>query len=74
MNPYFRPAPSARRQRGDAGAYKDFDATELFCPQCRRAVPVRKRLLLEHMACTFMLLLNAKHPTSPARGRTGTPI
>jgi hypothetical protein len=27
-------------------AYKDFDATELFCLQCRRAVPVRKRLLL----------------------------
>lgn len=27
-------------------SYKDFDATELFCPQCRRAVPVRKRLLL----------------------------
>jgi hypothetical protein len=26
--------------------YKDFDATELFCSQCRRAVPVRKRLLL----------------------------
>ena len=26
--------------------YKDFDATELFCPDCRRAVPVRKRLLL----------------------------
>ena len=26
--------------------YKDFEATELFCPQCRRAVPVRKRLLL----------------------------
>jgi hypothetical protein len=26
--------------------YKDFDATELFCPQCRKAVPVRKRLLL----------------------------
>lgn len=26
--------------------YKDFDATELFCPQCKRAVPVRKRLLL----------------------------
>lgn len=26
--------------------YKDFDATELFCPACRRAVPVRKRLLL----------------------------
>lgn len=26
--------------------YKDFDATELFCSKCRRAVPVRKRLLL----------------------------
>lgn len=26
--------------------YKDFDATELFCPCCRRSVPVRKRLLL----------------------------
>lgn len=28
------------------GMYKEFDATELFCPKCRRAVPVRKRLLL----------------------------
>jgi len=27
-------------------AYKDFDATELYCPKCRKAVPVRKRLLL----------------------------
>jgi len=26
--------------------YKDFDAKELFCPQCKRAVAVRKRLLL----------------------------
>jgi len=26
--------------------YDDFDAIELFCPKCRRAVPVRKRLLL----------------------------
>ena len=26
--------------------YKDFDATELLCPKCKRAVPVRKRLLL----------------------------
>jgi hypothetical protein len=26
--------------------YRDFDATELFCPHCKRAVPVRKRLLL----------------------------
>ena len=28
------------------GTYKDFDATELYCPRCKRAVPVRKRLLL----------------------------
>lgn len=26
--------------------YRDFEATELYCPKCRRAVPVRKRLLL----------------------------
>jgi hypothetical protein len=26
--------------------YRDFDATELFCSKCRKAVPVRKRLLL----------------------------
>ncbi len=26
--------------------YKDFDATELFCSSCKRAVPVKKRLLL----------------------------
>jgi hypothetical protein len=27
-------------------SYRDFEATELFCPQCKRAAPVRKRLLL----------------------------
>jgi len=27
-------------------AYGDFDATELYCPKCKRAVPVRKKLLL----------------------------
>jgi len=26
--------------------YKDFDATELYCPRCKRAVRLRKRLLL----------------------------
>ena len=26
--------------------YRDFDATELYCPKCRRSVPVRKKLLL----------------------------
>ena len=27
-------------------SYKDFDATQLYCPKCKQAVPVRKRLLL----------------------------
>jgi DNA-directed RNA polymerase subunit RPC12/RpoP len=26
--------------------FKDFDATELYCPKCGHATPVRKRLLL----------------------------
>ena len=26
--------------------YRDFDATKLYCPRCKRAVRVRKRLLL----------------------------
>lgn len=26
--------------------FREFDATELFCPKCGRAAPVRKRLLL----------------------------
>ena len=29
-----------------ANVYKEFDATELYCPKCKQAVPVRKRLLL----------------------------
>ena len=28
------------------GMYKEFDATELYCPKCKGPVPVRKRLLL----------------------------
>ena len=27
-------------------SYRDFDATELYCPRCKRAVRVRKHLLL----------------------------
>ena len=36
MNPY--------QQRNSQ--YKDFAASELFCPKCRQAMPVRERLLL----------------------------
>jgi hypothetical protein len=42
INPYAKPPRGARNQ----GAFKEFDATELFCPRCRKAGPVRKRLLL----------------------------
>ena len=28
------------------GVFKEFDATELYCPRCKKAVPVRKALLL----------------------------
>jgi hypothetical protein len=27
-------------------SFRDFDATELFCPKCKKAVPVRKKLLI----------------------------
>lgn len=28
------------------GFYDEFEASELFCPKCQRATPVRKRLLI----------------------------
>lgn len=30
----------------EPGAFEEFEATSLFCPRCRRATPVRKKLLL----------------------------
>jgi len=35
-----------RRGAAPQADYDQFEATELFCARCRRAVPVRKRLLL----------------------------
>jgi len=43
MNPNFR-APVRKNKR--PAQYDQFEATELYCPRCRRAMPVRKRLLL----------------------------
>ena len=34
------------RPRVPQDQYKDIRATELYCPRCRTAVPVRERLLL----------------------------
>jgi len=33
-------------EAGRPDMFKEFEATELYCPRCQRAVPVRKRLLL----------------------------
>jgi len=42
---HFMPntTPPGSQQRAD---FDEFDATELYCPQCGRAMPVRKSLLL----------------------------
>ena len=45
-NNLFNDMGTVSRQSNEAGTYKDFDATELYCPRCRQAVPVRKRLLI----------------------------
>lgn len=43
-NPYSNLKPSSLRSKNET--YKDFDASELYCPRCKRAMPVRKKLLL----------------------------
>lgn len=44
---YFKHTPKAYGpQTKNAGMFKEFDATELYCPRCKQSVPVRKRLLL----------------------------
>jgi len=46
VNPYLKPSRASGRLPRNQSAYREFDATELYCPRCKRAVPVRKRLLL----------------------------
>lgn len=47
MSDYYKKISGARRPESSGmGTFKELDATELYCPRCRRAVPVRKRLLL----------------------------
>lgn len=48
MNPknVTKPLGAFAQQTTKQGMFKEFDATELYCPRCKRAVPVRKRLLL----------------------------
>ncbi|MCX8043674.1 MAG: hypothetical protein N3B18_06035 [Desulfobacterota bacterium] len=35
-----------RQRRHSQNSFEEFEAASLFCPKCREAVPVRKRLLL----------------------------
>ena len=46
MNPVGNPTDPFSGQQQGSDVYKDFDATELYCPKCKQPVPVRKRLLL----------------------------
>ena len=48
MNPkhFTGPLDAYTPQANENGMFKEFDATELYCPRCKRPVPVRKRLLL----------------------------
>lgn len=38
--------PLASKHTNTTETFKEFDATELYCPKCGRSMPVRKRLLL----------------------------
>ena len=46
MKPVGIPTDLFSDQPNGSDVYKDFDATELYCPKCKQSVPVRKRLLL----------------------------
>jgi hypothetical protein len=41
-NPFFQEQPSEWHEE----SFKEFHATELYCPNCKRPVPVKCRLLL----------------------------
>jgi len=43
---FTRPADASGRQHPQQEMFRDLEATELYCPRCKQAVPVRKRLLL----------------------------
>jgi hypothetical protein len=48
MNPknFTGPLGAYTSQVRGNGMFKEFDATELYCPRCKRPVPVRKHLLI----------------------------
>ncbi|MEJ2100836.1 MAG: hypothetical protein P8X68_12760 [Desulfobacterales bacterium] len=46
MKTFANPLVGHSTQQNPSDSYEEFDATELYCPKCKQAVPVRKRLLL----------------------------
>ena len=47
MRPFAKAVPVKRKTAAAGGRqFEKFQATELYCPKCRRATPVRERLLL----------------------------
>jgi transposase-like protein len=59
-------------------SYKEFEATSLYCPRCKAAVPVRKKLLLvlpegdeyEYLCayCSSSVGMKIDKDSSPAEG------
>jgi len=45
-DPFGFAPPQGPSQADGQADFDQFEATELYCPNCRRAVPVRKFLLL----------------------------
>ena len=43
---FAKPYKEVAKQENRPDMFKELDATELYCPRCKQAVPVRKRLLL----------------------------
>ena len=43
---FVDPSNMLKSPSDQTASYRDFDATQLYCPKCKQAVPVRKRLLL----------------------------
>jgi hypothetical protein len=44
--PFSHPQPVRQRPAEPAADFDQFEASELYCPKCRAAVPVNKFLLL----------------------------
>ncbi len=43
---FIRPPGTFTPQKKETGQFTEFEATQLYCPRCKQAHPVRKRLLL----------------------------